>query len=483
VRSVDTRRGAVAGGRPEEQPQDLGLLSEAEALMWRAEADPMLSSVVGVLAVLDRPPDHDALRRRLAAGIASHPHLAARVLDRPLEPLRWAPVRSLDLAHHLGHERLPAGSEDRALLDLACRLTAEPMDRSRPLWRMWTVSGLRRGRGALIWQLHHALTDGQGALGLAELFVDLERRPAVVPELDPADLDEVLARRADAAAAGSARLLRRAVGEPLGIARRIAGDVLLAGADPRWARERVGEATGDLRRVGRQLGGGAGSELWRERSTGRHLSVVRLPIASVRRTARALGGSVNDVFVGTVVHAAAEVHRAAGRPLDRLAVSFIVSTRTPGADGRNAFVPVRMSVPMGGLDALGRFRATLTALGEARPGATDGGVVGVLTSLAAALPSPVVTRAVRSQAAALDLATSCLRGPELPLFVAGARVGWVVPIGPVAGTPANITALTYNTELAIGVHADPAAVADPGALTAAIEAAYCDLVRASGVPS
>jgi WS/DGAT/MGAT family acyltransferase len=475
--------GTGTGGTPEEQPQDLGLLSEAEALMWRAEADPMLSSVVGVLAVLDRPADHDALVRRVAAGVVSHPHLAARVSDRPLEPLRWAPVGSLDVAYHLGHERLPSGADDRALLDLACRLAAEPMDRSRPLWRMWTVSGLRHGRGALIWQLHHALTDGQGALGLAELFVDLERRPAAVPELDPADLDEVLARRADVAAAGSARLLRRAVGEPLGIARRIAGDVLLAGADPRWARERVGEVTGDLRRVGRQLGGGAGSELWRERSTGRHLSVVRLPIASVRRTARALGGTVNDVFVGTVVHAAAEVHGAAGHPLDRLTVSFIVSTRTPGATGRNAFVPVRMTVPVGGLDAVGRFRATQAALGEARPGATDGGVVGVLTSLAASLPSSVVARAVRGQAAALDLATSCLRGPELPLFVAGARVGWVVPIGPVAGTPANITALTYNTELAIGVHTDPEAVGDPDALTSAIDAAYCDLVRCAGVPS
>ena len=103
MRNVDTRMGTVAGGRPEEQPQDLGLLSEAEALMWLAETDPMLSSAVGVLAVLDRPADHDALRRRVAAGIASHPHLAARVLDRPLEPLRWAPVPSLDLAYHLGH--------------------------------------------------------------------------------------------------------------------------------------------------------------------------------------------------------------------------------------------------------------------------------------------------------------------------------------------------------------------------------------------
>jgi diacylglycerol O-acyltransferase len=465
-----------------DRPLDLGALSEAEALMWRAETDPMLSSVVGVLAVLDRPADHEALRRRVAAGVVSHPHLAARVLDRPLEPLRWAPVPSVDLAYHLGHEHLPSGADDRALLDLACRLAAEPMDRTRPLWRMWTVSGLRNGRGALIWQLHHALTDGQGALGLAELFVDLERRPAGAPELDPDALDAELAPRAGAAA-GSARLLRRTVGEQLEVVRRFAGDVLLAGADPRWARERVDAVTGDLRRVTQQLRGSAGSPVWGERSTGRHLSVVRLPIASVRRTARALGGTVNDVFVATIVHAAAEAHRAAGHELDRLAVSFIVSTRNAGSDGRNAFVPVRMTVPVGGLDALGRFRATRAALGEARPGASDGGVVGVLTSVAAALPSSVVTRAVRGQAASLDLATSCLRGPELPLFVAGARVGWVVPIGPVAGTPANITALTYNTELSIGIHADPAAVGDPDALAAAVDAAYCDLVRSAGVPS
>src|SRR5581483_6800797 len=54
----------------------------------------------------------------------------------------------------------------RELLALASRLHGTLLDRQRPLWEMHLIEGLRDGRYAIYFKLHHALMDGVSGLRL-----------------------------------------------------------------------------------------------------------------------------------------------------------------------------------------------------------------------------------------------------------------------------------------------------------------------------
>jgi hypothetical protein len=79
----------------------------------------------------------------------------------------------------------------------------------------------------------------------------------------------------------------------------------------------------------------------------------------------------------------------------------------------------------------------------------------------------------------MDFATSNMRGSKVPLYVAGAKVLETYPLGPVAGTAFNLTTLSYNGSLDIGVFIDPVAVADPDDLRRCLERGYHELIAAA----
>jgi hypothetical protein len=95
------------------------------------------------------------------------------------------------------------------------------------------------------------------------------------------------------------------------------------------------------------------------------------------------------------------------------------------------------------------------------------------------LPIPLMTSVARDQAGHIDFATSNLPGYRSETFVAGAKTLHCYPFGPVAGTAFNLTAISTNDMLDLGLNIDPVAVTAPGELTAHLEAAYRDLLAPS----
>ncbi|MEZ5218676.1 MAG: wax ester/triacylglycerol synthase family O-acyltransferase [Ilumatobacteraceae bacterium] len=150
-------------------------MSDSEALMWRLEHDPRLSSTFGNLTILEGRLDVERLRRRLAHAALVVPRLRQRVVQAPggFGPPRWVEDVEFDLDRHVRHISLPSRSSMQALYDLASMLTADPLDRHRPLWQFVVIDGLPRGRSALLEKLHHTIADGEAALALAMHFMDL----------------------------------------------------------------------------------------------------------------------------------------------------------------------------------------------------------------------------------------------------------------------------------------------------------------------
>lgn len=73
----------------------------------------------------------------------------------------WRTAEHVDLAQHVFFHRLKAGANDReALYALTARLHEPVLDRSRPLWEVHVIAGLRNRQFAVYYKMHHAVADG-----------------------------------------------------------------------------------------------------------------------------------------------------------------------------------------------------------------------------------------------------------------------------------------------------------------------------------
>ena len=128
-----------------------------------------------------------------------------------------------------------------------------------------------------------------------------------------------------------------------------------------------------------------------------------------------------------------------------------------------------------------RFRQLHEAMTAKRAEVRGPGLMSSMAGVANLLPTSVVTRVGRSQSARMDFATSNLRGARRPLYMCGAEVIQNIPIGPVAGTAFNITTVSYNGSLDIGLAIDPRAVEDPADLGRCMAGGYAELMAAGGI--
>ncbi|MEM8707568.1 MAG: wax ester/triacylglycerol synthase domain-containing protein [Actinomycetota bacterium] len=440
-------------------------MSDEEALMWRVGADPWLDPSGSLLAIVSHPLDIDLVRRKVAAGIVTMPRLAERVAEstNPLEAPRWEVDPSFDLAAHIVEVELPAPGDHRALLDLTTELATTPFRPGRPPWIINVVHGLTDGRGAIISRLHHSIADGIGSLRMAEILLSLE--PDATPPAE-VDLDTLLGDRRAAAPqpepGDATDAIIAALAGPLSLMKSAAAEAALIGADPARAQRTGGHAIETLRTVVDQLVGDpyldSSSELWSGRSGQRYYVTARMPLDAAKAAAKARGGTVNDLYVTALADAAVRYHEEHGVTPRSIAMSFVRSTREGSGAGGNAFVPIKVRAP-GDTTPGERFAALHDAMAPA-DGDADPGLAAV-SSLAALVPTAVLTRLGRDQGSRIDVVTSNLRGAPIPVYAGDALVEATFPIGPVAGAACNATVMSNNGTLDVGIMIDPAAIDDP----------------------
>jgi diacylglycerol O-acyltransferase len=456
-------------------------MSEAEGLLWRLEKDPFLSSNIANITILDRSPDVARLVRRLDRATQVVPRLRQRVQPGPmsLAPPSWVDDPGFDLDFHVRHIALPGPGRLDQLLDLAVLFAADPFERTRPLWEFLVVDGLEGSRSALLQKFHHTVVDGEAGVRLTAQFVDLERD---APEPPLVRAEEILppepppeTNPADALLDALTSTLRI----PIGLARQSA-ELL---ADPSRIPSAGATALETLRGVVSQLQDTekARSPLWVERSLKRHLEVLRVPLEDTRVAAKALGGTLNVAFLTAATTAASEYHRRLGQPVDVLRASMAISTRTE-TSGANAYTLARLLVPTGDMPIAERFAAIRDATGTARAASATANL-DALATVSALLPLSVVTRLARQQTQTVDFATSNVRASPFPVYVAGAKVMENYPIGPLGGVAFNLTLLSYDGSLDMGLHIDPRAIAEPDLLRDLTEAAFRDLIAAGFDPA
>jgi WS/DGAT/MGAT family acyltransferase len=451
-------------------------MSDAEGLMWRLEKDPYLTSTFATVSVLDRPPDFDRLRARMDRARVAVPRLGWRVQPAPvnLSAPMWVDDPEFDIDLHVRRLALPEPGSMRQLLDLATLIMLDPFERTRPLWQFIVIEGLSRGRAALVQKMHHTITDGEGGVQMALQYLDFARDAPDPEPVTAAPVDEVGPPPPPTTVEAFRDLLVGGFRLPLSVVRQLR-ELL---ADPASIPMAGTAAVETIRGVVTQLSDveQARSPLWRERSLRRRAEVARAPFADTKEAAKRLSGSLNTAFITAAAEAASRYHIELGEPVEQLRASMAVSTRTESS-GANAFSLARMMVPTGEMPITERFAAINEIATAAREQGTSASLE-VLATVAAALPTTLITRLARQQTQTVDFATSNVRGSPVPVFIAGAQLLENYPIGPLLGVAFNVTMLSYDGSLDMGINVDTAAVAEPDRLAKLLERAFTDLHNA-----
>lgn len=454
---------------PEDLPLDWGLsdFSAMEAVMWRAEADPTLSSTVVAVEELDRAPDWNRFVATHEWGSRMVPRFRQRVEEAPLGigyPT-WVTDPGFDLRHHVFRTSLDRGTWDE-LLDRVGAMAQVPFDRSRPPWEATLVTGLADGRAAYVLKMHHATLDGAAGMQLFAKMHSRKREPTVdkpqplpLPVAGPGAL--VSAVRHDARALGRSVLRLPGMGRKALRPHRVASD---------GARYLT-----SLRRV---LGpvDAAPSPLLAERSGVWKLLALDVPLAPLRAAAKASGSSLNDALLASVLGGFDRYHRHAGIEIDALPIAVPISLRTTeDPAGGNRFAGARLPGPVAGRSPVERMRevgSTIRRLrGETALDAVDG-----IAPILARLPATVLTRLISQVTAGSDVQISNIPGMRDDVYVAGAQVLRFYAYGPLPGCAAMVVLVSHGDTCCVTVNHDSAAIKDSAAFAACLQAGFDEVL-------
>lgn len=427
-----------------------------EALMWRAEGDPRLRSTITSLELLDTTPEWD----RLVAAIDWATRLVPRFRQRVVEPAlgvgspAWVVDRNFDLHYHVRRLALPSGSTWADALHLAEQLAMVPFDRSRSPWEATLIEGLEDGRSAFLLKLHHATTDGLGAVQLLGMLHSSQREPnpgkpqVSAPELEYTTPADLLTRQ----------LTRDALALPHAGARH-AAEVVRAVFSPERSLRRSARFAASLRRVLADPDTD-GSPLLAQRSLSWRFMTMEVPFAPLRAASKAVGGTLNDAFVAALLGGFRRYHDELGVPVDTMPIAIPISVRkADDPEGGNAFAGARLAAPVGIEDPEERMRVIGLLVSRAREEPAVA-ALGLIAPALSRLPAPVISQLAGGLTRSNDLQASNVPGIREDRFLAGARIERAYGFGPLPGCASMITLVSHGDLCCIGVNVDPAAITD-----------------------
>jgi diacylglycerol O-acyltransferase len=411
------------------------LNAEDRLILWPDEVWPQ---DIGALGVLDGSSllDSDGSFRIQAAkqAIDARLHLLLRQFRQVLyvprrglgDPL-WVDAPAFDLSDHVRVERLQAPADEAELLRAVARLRRRPLDRSRPLWEMWFLTGLPADHIGWFVRLHHVMADG--IAGVAELGVLLDASPssATAPAQPwaPAPWPSARALLFDNLQRQITKLRRalRAITRPAAVLQR-------ARARVPALRELLTEEPGPLTSLNRVIG------------QDRTLALVRSSLELVNEVAHTYDSTVNDVLLAVIAGGLRGLLRSRGEPIDgvTLPIYVPVSLRRGqfGQEGGNLISQMVVPLPLGMGDPGRRLRQVAHETAKRKAiGRPSLGTMFHSRLIRGAMLKLIVRQRV-------NVVSADLPGPKTPLYFTGAKLIEVFPLVNLLGTESlGVGALSY----------------------------------------
>ncbi len=381
----------------------------------------------------------------------------------------WVDDERFDLARHLHRVALPSPGGPRELAEICGHIAGLPLDRDRPLWEMWVVEGFGGDALSVVLKAHHAVVDGVGGANL------LAQLCSTVPDAPPPP---------PAARAGRPGPLQIAASGLIGAALR---PWRLASVMPTTAMTLV-------RTVLRARSGGPtmaapftapptafnGSFTRR-----RNVALTHVDLGDVKTVKNSFGVTVNDVVTALCAGALRQflLDRGALPPTPLVASVPVSVHQKSGRPGRNqtTWMLCRLETQID--DPCERLARIAEGNAAAKEHAASMGpallhdwtqvagqtMFGAAMALLPRIPLPDILPH--------NLVLSNVPGPQEQLYFLGCRVDGMYPLGPIiAGAGLNVTVMSLNGQLGIGILSCPDLVPDLWELADAFPAALKELL-------
>jgi diacylglycerol O-acyltransferase len=393
-------------------------------------------------------------RAALAKHVKAVPEFRMKLADTQLNldhPV-WVEDEKFQLGRHLHRVGVPAPGGRRELAEICGHVAGLPLDRDRPLWEMWVLEGGARSDAVTIMlKVHHAVVDGvAGANLMAHLCSQQPDAPAPKP----------------VRGAGGANPLQIAVSGLVGFATRPLRLATVVPATILTLAQTVLRA-----RDGRTMAAPFSAPPTPfNGSVTRHRNVAytQLDMRDVKRVKDRFGVTVNDVVVALCAGVLRRFLLERGELPDNPLVATVPVSVHEKSDrpGRNQTTWMFCRVDSQISDPAERIRAAAAGNTAAKDhtaaiGPTllhDWTQFGGPTMFGAAmriLPRIPIGRS------AYNLILSNVPGPREQLYFLGSQVDTMYPLGPIiGGAGLNITVMSLNGELGIGIIACPDLVPD-----------------------
>jgi WS/DGAT/MGAT family acyltransferase len=437
---------------------------------------------VASVTIFEGPaPTWDELREHVEARLHLVPRFRQRLAEVPLDQGRpvWVDDPHFNLRYHLRHAGLPAPGSEEQLKNLAGRLFAQPLDRTKPLWELSLVDGLWDGQFALITKSHHAFVDGESAVDITRVLFDTE--PDAAPP--PARGGTWVARPLPTAA----QLLSDALLERATHPNELGRSVRAALRGPRrlltGTRDRL-QAAGALAFAG--LEPAPPTPLNVKVGPHRRYTWVDAELGELRAIKDSLGGTVNDAVLAVVAGAVGRYLRHRGVDTRDLVLRALVpiSVRSQDAKLGNVVAPLAAPLPVGIEDPVEQYHAIrdATSVLEGTREAID---ARTLTELAGFASPTIMSQAARLQHSQrfFNLVVTNVPGPQFPLYLLGRRLRALYPVVPITGHQAlGIAVMSYDGRMGFGLLADYDALSDVDVLATELRAAIDALAAGASIP-
>jgi WS/DGAT/MGAT family acyltransferase len=409
----------------------------------------------------------ETIRSLIEARIHLLPPLRRRLVNVPLDldhPY-WVDDGEFDLDFHIRHIGVPAPGDPERLANLVARIHERPLDRSRPLWELYVIDGLERGRVAVYTKVHHAAVDGVSGAEMLTILLDtaVDSGDVSVRETTPnwtggrvPGRVELLARSALSASVRPAKAIR--LGYQL-----IRSIPALKPLDALPALVGLNRNRNDV--LSRPSLVAPHTRLNQPITPHRRWAFGVVALEDAKAIKDATGVTINDVVIGASAGAVRRwllVHDEL--PARSLQAMVPISLRTEteaGAMGNNvsamiAPIGTHIADPLERLAFINRTMHIAKDTHRATPAT-------LLRDFAEFTPPAVAARAARlvfhngraGRITPFNLVISNVPGPKFPLYLAGAELEGHFPVSAIIdGAALNITLHSYLGRLCFGLVGD-----------------------------
>ncbi|TFW20973.1 wax ester/triacylglycerol synthase family O-acyltransferase [Duganella callida] len=389
--------------------------------------------VINSILLFEGPVDMERLVSTIAHRLPNYPRFRQKVVRLGGRP-HWVEDEAFDIRSHIRLERMEHEVTRAGLQDQLMRLAHLPLERDRPLWHM-TVLDRVNGGHAIVFRVHHCITDGLGLVHVLNHLTDDNGLHGRTPSPDGHPHRAVAHNPVCSAVVRGVRWLK--------IAAHVTRLSMLWPDAPTQFKAPM---TGDKQLV------------W----------LPPLELERVRAMSKRMGVTLNDVWVAAVsgalrTYLSERGQRPDGRAL-RAAVTFNLREKGNAFQLGNEFGLVAVDLPTD-IDAPHRrlqlASSRMTAIKRScQPRATM-----AFLSIAGCLPAALQRFALNLFTSKGSVVLTNIEGPASRRYLAGSRLTDLICWVPQAGRlGVGLAFISYAGQIQLALFVDTALVPDPDRL-------------------